>query len=86
MAIFWSVNRTSKKENCGSLEQARRKNVGHWSRLAFSIVPEMSCVTLAGGRGRHREELENAVQGELVVPGMCPKCVCHSLKLLESRR
>ena len=51
----------------------------------MSIVPEMSFVTLTGGRVLCTEGLENAVQGELE-PRMCSKCVCLNQKLLESRR
>lgn len=48
------------------------------------MVPEMSCITLLEGRGRCMEGLDDAGQEELV-SGMCPKCVCPSLHLLESR-
>lgn len=58
--------------------------MGHWSRLALFMVPEMSCVALVEGRGRCMEGLDNAGQEELV-PGMCPRYVCPSLHLLESR-
>lgn len=58
--------------------------MGHWSRLVFCMVPEMGCVTLAEDRGRCMEGLDNAGQEDLV-PGMCPKRVCRSLYLLESR-
>lgn len=34
--------------------------MGHWSRLALFIVPEMSCVTPVGGKGRCIERLDNA--------------------------
>ena len=67
MAIcFWPVNHTHEKEKYGSLKQTRRENIGHGGKLALPIVPEMSCVTWTGVRGRCTEGLENAVQGNLV--------------------
>lgn len=84
--FFWPVNRTYEKGEYGSLKPIQRKNIGHGSHLTLSIVPEMSFVTLTGGRVWCTEEgLENAVQGELE-PRMCSKCVCLNQKLLESRR
>lgn len=55
----------------------------HWSRLALFIVPEMSCVTLVGGKGGCIGRLDNAVQEELVGP--CVPSVSATLYLLDSR-
>ena len=83
--FFWPVDRTYEKEKYGSLKLLRRKNTGHGRHPTLSIVPDLSFVTLTGGRLQCTEGLENAVQGELE-PGICSKCVCLNQKLLESRR